>query len=156
MEKRSVAVIGYDGRAAGIAEPAGAIIEALHGRMPPGVDLTVLTGGSSDLARAWQGYDTVIVTDRLTPAGSPGAVRVWDVREVTAESAARFRDLVGPVVADAVEQGRGQSSLPPILLIVGVEGHPGGCGVGICPDVADGVRDAADWVLMQLAVRMAA
>jgi len=156
MERERVVVIGFDSRRAGLAEPPGAIVEALRGRMPEGVELHVVAGGAPDLAADWSGYDTVIVADRLAPAGSPGAVRVWDATDLSEESEAQFRRMNESALGGAIDSGRADGSLPAHLLVVGVEGRPGGCGVGVCPEVADGLRDAADWVLMQLAVRLAA
>lgn len=155
MDKPKAAVIGYDSHSAGEAEPPGAIVEALKGRLPHGVDLR-LADDAGELARLWRDYGAVIVADSLTPAGSPGMVRVWDARGLEPQTEAQFRQMNGVALDAAIARDRDEDALPDSLLVVGVEGRVGGCGVGICPEVAEGVREAVDWVLMQLAVRLAA
>ena len=127
-----------------------AVLDALRGGVPATVDLVGCEQEPSRLIDAWDGAAAAIVVDAAASGGDPGAVHRFDASD-TAVPVGVFRSSTHAFgVGDAVEISRALGSLPPHVLVYGVEGGDFGAGVGLSAAVQAAVARVTDSVLHDL------
>jgi hydrogenase maturation protease len=127
-----------------------AIVGALQGRLPPGVELVGCEQEPSRLMDAWEGAETVIVVDAAASGAAAGTVHRFDAA-AGAVPAGIFRSSTHAFgVGDAVEIARALGSLPPRVVVYGIEGGDFDAGVGLTASVEAAISRVADAVLRDL------
>ncbi|MEW6510168.1 MAG: hydrogenase maturation protease [Bacteroidota bacterium] len=103
------------------------------------VTVVEVSGEGSGLMEAWAGARQVIIVDAMFSGGVPGSIRRFDA---TAEEVPRryFHYSTHSFgVAEAIETARKLGTLPPHLLLYGIEGKEFGTGVGLSDPVVKSV-----------------
>lgn len=121
-------------------------------RSPEAEGLVVreLEGEATELMAAWEGAGTVLVIDAVQVGagdGAPGRVCRFDA--VASPLPAIFSPAAsshGLGLAEAVELSRRLGTLPPRLVVYGIEGEDFGPGEGLTPAVAAAVERVAEEV----------
>jgi hydrogenase maturation protease len=122
------------------------VVERLRGSLPDGVELLEREGEPTSLIDAWSGADAVWIADAVSSGAPPGTLHRLDAaeQELPAEV---FRTSIHHFgLAEAVELARAVGSLPPRLVVFGIEAGRLELGETLTPEVADAVRRAADAV----------
>jgi hydrogenase maturation protease len=127
-----------------------AVVGALRGRVPPGVDLVITDGEPTRLVEAWTGAALAVVVDavRARPP-HPGRVHRFVVdRPVT--GAARTASSHGLGLDDAVRLALALDRMPGRLIVHAIEAADLAQGTGLTPPVAAAVGTVASAVLSDL------
>jgi hydrogenase maturation protease len=90
-------------------------------RLDDGVEVLEMEGEPIDLIEAWRGAEHVLLADAVASGGEPGEVHRVDVAAgpVPARLAGPSTHALG--LAEAIELGRALESLPPRLILYGIE-----------------------------------
>ena len=127
-----------------------AVVDALAGLLPAAIEVVTCEQEPSRLIDAWEGTDVAIVVDAAASGSAPGAVHRFDAADV-AIPAGVFRSSTHAFgVGDAVEIARALGTLPPRVVVYGIEGGNFSAGTGLTTSVAAAVARVADSVLAEL------
>jgi hydrogenase maturation protease len=130
-----------------------AVLDHLRAAAPDGVRLTERDGEPTGLLSAWEGARLAVVVDAVVPAGAPGTLHRFEVRdgegEVPDRASRASSHALG--VGDAVRLARALGCLPARLVVLGVEAADLGDGPGLSAPVAAAVEPTADLVLAEIA-----
>jgi hydrogenase maturation protease len=127
-----------------------AVATRLDGRVPEGVAIVPCEQEPSRLIDAWHGTTAAIVIDASSSGAPAGTVHRFDA-STDAVPAGVFRSSTHAFgVNDAIELARALGTLPPRVLVYGVEGECFDAGVGLTPSVEAAVEEAAQAVLTDL------
>jgi len=124
-----------------------AVAERLRGRLPDGVELAECADEPTRLLDAWDGADAALVVDAVASGGEPGTVHRFDA---SAEPipARVFRSSTHAFgIAEAIELSRALGTLPPRIVVYGIEGAAFTAGEGLTVPVEAAVGRAAEAVL---------
>ena len=124
-----------------------AVAERLRGRLPEGVELAECADEPTRLLDAWDGADAALVVDAISSGGEPGTVHRFDA---SAEPipARVFRSSTHAFgIAEAIELSRALGTLPPRIVVYGIEGAAFTAGEGLTEPVEAAVGRAVDAVL---------
>jgi len=116
----------------------------------PGVEILERSGESLSLMECWNGFEDVILVDATAPSGSPGQVRVWNAHATRLPEDAFPCSTHAFGVREAVELARTLNSLPPMLLIYGIEGKQFFWGAPLSPEVERAVVYVTEQLVMRL------
>lgn len=112
-----------------------AVVDALRDLVPRGVELVADEQEPSRLIEMWDGADAAIVVDAAASGAEPGTVHRIDAA-VAAVPAGIFRSSTHAFgVGDAVEISRALGTLPPRVVVYGIEGGDFDAGTGLTPPV---------------------
>ncbi|MDO8362071.1 MAG: hydrogenase maturation protease [Actinomycetota bacterium] len=123
------------------------VLAALQPRFAgdPRVRLVELDGEPVRIVQSWAGCDAVIIVDAVRSNAPAGTIHRFGADEIHAAAgdgiALGGGHLLG--VADAIELARAMGTLPPSLLVIGIEGEQYGLGEGVGPAVAEACRAVA-------------
>jgi hydrogenase maturation protease len=111
--------------------------------------VTVLeeSGDGAALMEAWQGYETVILADAISSGAKPGTIVEIDVTKKKVPAKFFHYSTHAFSVAEAIELSRAMKTLPPRLVVFGVEGARFSAGVTISQGVQESVRQVVEKVL---------
>lgn len=126
------------------------VARRLRDRVPNGVGIVEASGEGAELMAAWEGSDTVVVIDAVQAGGAPGRVYRLDAHAEDIPRAFFNYSTHAFSVAEAVELARALRSLPPRLILYGVEGRIFDAGEGLSPGVEQAVDRVARRVLDDL------
>jgi hydrogenase maturation protease len=116
----------------------------------PGVRVCEHDGEPAGLLDLWADADRAYVADMVRSGAEPGTVHWVDVTEHDLPFDGGSNSSHHLSISEAVALARVLGRLPARLFLVGVEGARTAAGVGLTPEVADGVRDAAGRILADL------
>ncbi len=139
--------VGQPWRGDDAAGPA--VVQALEGRVPDGVGLSVVPTPVR-LADAWEGHDVVVVVDAVISAREPGSVSVIEVGADRLPARSGAGGTHGFGVAEAIELARATGRMPLRLVVVGIEAREFTLGSSLSPTVGAAVGPAAEQVLLVL------
>lgn len=115
---------------------AGAIVaERVRALLPEDVRVALLGGGLAGILEAWEGADAAVVVDAVCSGAPAGTVHRVDARSV-ALPAAHASSTHGLGLAQAVELARRLGTLPPQLVVLGIEAASFAPGDALSPPVA--------------------
>lgn len=105
-----------------------------------GVTVIEQSGEGAALMDAWKEVDNVFLVDAVSSGALPGTIyRIDAQREQLSKSLLPFSTHAFGV-AQAVELGRSMNSLPPKLIIFGIEGRNFGSGMNLSDEVLDSTQ----------------
>ncbi len=114
--------------------------------VPPEVTVLEQSGEGAALMEAWQGADVVILVDAASSGAEPGTIHRFEAQQQAIPSRFFHYSTHAFSVAEAVEMARALGSLPPRLLVYGIEGKSFAAGQELSPEAAQ----AADIVTAQI------
>ncbi|MEW5727137.1 MAG: hydrogenase maturation protease [Pseudomonadota bacterium] len=137
-------VIGVGHRFRGDDAAGPLVAERIAARALPGVEAIEHHGEGTDLMERWSGHDRVVVIDATCGGGEPGTIRQWDAMAAPLPAGLfpKHSHLFG--LAEAVEMARLLGRLPPVLLVIGIEGTAFAAGDAMTPAVARALADIVE------------
>ena len=127
-----------------------AVVRALSGTVPEGVEVIECEGEPVSLLSAWEGHARAIVVDATQSDAEPGTIR----RIIAADGplppalAGSSTHLLG--LADAVELARALKRLPAATIVYGIEGASFDTGMGLSEPVAAAAEKVAAAIRREL------
>jgi hydrogenase maturation protease len=104
------------------------------------------SGETASLMGLWQGAACVLLADAARSGADPGTVTRLDASSQALPAAFLHCSTHAFGVAEAVELARSLGSLPPRILIFGIEGVSFEHGAPLSPAVETGVRKAVEMI----------
>jgi hydrogenase maturation protease len=102
------------------------------------------SGEGAHLIEAWKGAETVIIVDAVSSGANPGSVYRFDAVAQRIPSKIFRHSSHAFSVVEAIELARTMSQLPPHLIVIGIEGQSYEAGVGLSPEVKQGVEEVVN------------
>ena len=106
-------------------------------------DVRESTGETASLMELWRGADVVLLADAAVSGAAAGTVTRLDASSRPLPSAFLHCSTHAFGVAEAVELARSLGSLPPRVIVFGIEGACFEHGAALSPEVEAGVIEAA-------------
>ncbi len=104
------------------------------------------SGEGAALMEAWQGFQNVIIVDAVSSGAKPGTIfRIGANKESVPKKFFHYSTHAFSV-GEAIELSRTMHTLPPRLVIFGIEGANFAAG----KDISDSVKQAANQVVEQI------
>jgi hydrogenase maturation protease len=150
------AVIGYGSAERGNGRAGVRAVRSLVGRTPRAVDLFESQAEATALLDVWKNYDFVIVADAVTSGERPGAVQIWEAQELIEDRAPLFAGRSPAGLSEAIELAIRHRTLPPALIVVGIETEWQKLDSSLSAEVLRGISDAADLILKTVSAPLAA
>lgn len=98
------------------------------------------SGEGASLMEAWSGADSVVVVDAARGGASPGTVYRFDATTDSIPSGFLHYSTHAFGVAEAIELARALGTLPPRLVLYGIEGGSFEAGLGLTEQVGAAVE----------------
>ena len=119
------------------------VVDRLRDTLPGDVELLEREGEPTSLIDAWADADAAWVVDAVSSGAPAGTLHRLDAgeHELPAELFRTSTHHFG--LAEAVELARAVGSLPPRLVVFGIEAGRLGLGQGLTPDVSEAAGHAA-------------
>ena len=115
-----------------------------------GVRVVALEGGASEVMAAWRDCDAAIIVDAVCSGAHGGHVHRFNASEEKLPSQLfRFSTHAFGVV-EAIELGRVLGTLPPKVIVYGIEGTNFNAGTDITPEVARAADDVVARVVNEV------
>lgn len=127
-----------------------AVVEALRGRTPGGVELVEWLRSPMGLIDLWQGRDLAVVVDAVSSQSLPGGLHRFDVGTGPLPPEAFQVSTHSVGLAETVELARTLVRLPRHIIVFGVEGRDFGLSSGLTPAVLKQVPVAAERILEEI------
>lgn len=108
------------------------------------------SGETASLMELWQGADSVLLADAAQSGREPGAVSRFNASTNPLPTEFLHCSTHAFGVAEAVELARSLGSLPPQVIVFGIEGVAFEHGAELSPEVAAGVEKAAGMIETEL------
>ena len=131
-----------------------AVVDALRGRVPTGVEVVPCELEPSRLIEAWSGATTAVVVDAVASGAEPGTLTRFDASEVAVPARAFRSSTHAFGIGEAIELARALGRLPQRIVVYGVEGAVFDAGEGLTPRVEAAIEPAALGVLDDLEKEM--
>jgi hydrogenase maturation protease len=127
-----------------------AVVERLRGRVPEGVGVAACEEEPTRLMDAWDGAEAVVIVDAVASGGEPGELHRFDA-SAAAVPARVFRSSTHAFgVGEAIELARALGTLPPEVLVYGIEGADFDAREGLSPRVEAAADRLANTILEEL------
>jgi hydrogenase maturation protease len=127
-----------------------AVVRALAGQLPPGVEVIMQSGEATALMNAWGDANVVILIDAVAVQGTPGKVYRIDANAMPLPAELFSRSTHDFGVAAAIELARTLGQLPSRVIVFGVEGQNFFDGEGLSPLVEQAASKMVDQVMSEL------
>jgi len=125
-------------------------VERLRARVPDGVPVLAVNGQATELMTAWQDCHTVIIIDAVSSGGAGGHIHRFEPIEAPLPTELfRFSTHAFGVV-EAIELGRALGTLPPRIIVYGVEGANFDSGTELTEPVAAAVDTVVERVVQDI------
>jgi hydrogenase maturation protease len=108
-----------------------------------------MSGEGTQLMASWQGASTVVLVDAVRSNSSPGCIYRFDASHQPVPSAFFHYSTHAFSVAEAVELSRTLGSLPPRLIIYGIEGQNFAAGTELSPAVAMALSEVSEKIMAE-------
>lgn len=118
----------------------------------PSVVVKEESGEGAALMEAWQGFENVILIDAVTSGAKPGTIHRLDVKAETISREFFHYSTHAFGVADAIEMARAMNTLPPKLLVYGIQGENFTAGTNISPVVQKAVKRIIEQIVSEVEV----
>jgi hydrogenase maturation protease len=141
--KSPALVIGVGNETRGDDGAGIVAIRLLRGKLLPGTRIIEASGEGAALMEAWQGAARVVLIDAVESGAEPGTIhRIDAARQKVPVRFFRYSTHAFSV-AEAVETARALGSLPPCLVIYGIEGARFTAGAPLSREVESATRAVA-------------
>jgi hydrogenase maturation protease len=126
-------------------DDAAGLLAARHAAALLPADVTVVEeeGEPTALLDRWRTADAAVVIDAVVSGARPGTVHRIDAAAGPVPSSLFGVSTHALSVADAIELARALKTLPPRIIVYGIEGENFEAGTVISPQVAAAVEDTA-------------
>lgn len=132
-------------------DAAGRHVARLLAESPPdGVTIHESTGTPDSLMDLWQDAAAVVLVDASQSGNPPGAIERFDVSTEPLPTSCLHCSTHAFGVAEAVELARSLGSLPPRVIVFGIEGISFEHGEKLSAEIEEAVPRAADLVEAEL------
>jgi hydrogenase maturation protease len=145
-----VVVIGVGNPLRGDDGAGPAVATLLSGRVPPGVEVLVLSGDSAELIEAWTGRRLALVADAVRSGAAAGTVHRVDAADGELPGLQPGSSTHGLGLAEALAMAGVLGRMPDRLLIFGIEGESFEAGSPPGAAVARGIEEAAGRILADI------
>lgn len=113
-------------------------------------DLVTLVGDMTAVLEAWKGRPAVVIVDAAWSGAPPGTLHRIDPRQQPLPPGGFLASSHGFNLADCLEMARLMSSLPPQVIILGIEGANFDYGTDLSPAVEQAVETATRMALNEV------
>jgi hydrogenase maturation protease len=120
-----------------------AVATRLRGRLPDDVEIVACEQEPTRLVDAWRGAEAAVVVDAVASGAEPGTLHRFDAAREPLPARAFRSSTHAFGIGDAIELSRALGSLPPHLVVYGIEGAAFTAGVGLSDAVAAAVDRVA-------------
>jgi hydrogenase maturation protease len=127
-----------------------AVAERLRGRLPEDVDVTECEQEPSRLIDAWRDAGAAVVVDAVASGAEPGTLHRFDPSRDSVPATVFRASTHAFGVGEAIELSRALGTLPPRVVVYGIEGADFDAGTGLTAPVAEAVERTAAAVLDDL------
>ena len=145
-----VCVIGVGNELLGDDAAGRAVARRLRSRLANGVRIIESDGDGTALIDAWQGAETVVLIDAVRSGAPPGTIHRFDAGTAPVPARLFHYSTHAVNVADAVELSRALGTLPPCVIVYGIEAGRFDAGAGLSPEVERAVEDVAERVQQEV------
>jgi hydrogenase maturation protease len=127
-----------------------AVLRRLRGKLPGGVSLLPPLTDPVRLVEAWEGADAAVVVDAMAPRGAPGRILRFDPTRgaLPVDMFASSSHSLG--VGHGIELARALRTLPPRIVVIGIEAADFAPRVGLTPEVDRAADRAVKAVIRQV------
>jgi hydrogenase maturation protease len=115
------------------------------------VALETLPGDGTHVMEAFQDAEKVILVDAVRSGGRPGTIYRFDAAAGAVPASFFHYSTHAFGLAEAVEMARALNTLPPEVVIFGVEGSSFGAGEPLSPEVRRAVAEVASRIAAEIA-----
>jgi len=122
------------------------VAREIHKKLVPSVTVKEESGEGAALMDLWQGYQNVIIVDAVSSGAKPGTIFKIDANIEMIPAKFFHYSTHAFSLTEAIELARTMNTLPPKLLVYGIEGANFSAGVDISPPV----KEAANQVIEQI------
>ncbi len=140
---RGAAVIGIGNRDRGDDAAGPAVLDSLRGRVPEDVAILEIGNDPLMLVDRWREFAKVILVDAVRTGAPPGTVHLFDARSLPPSLGSGAASTHGFGVREAIALGEALGTLPPVLMVLGIEAASFAPGSGLSQDVRRAVKSAA-------------
>jgi hydrogenase maturation protease len=136
-------VIGVGNAYRGDDGAGPAVAERLRGRLPDEVEVTACEQEPTRLIDAWRGADLAVIVDAVESGAQPGTLHRFDAGDAPIPESVFRSSTHAFGIGETIELSRALETLPPRVLVYGIEGAAFGAGVGLSGPVQTAVEQAA-------------
>ena len=122
------------------------VAREIHKKLIPSVTVKEESGEGAALMEAWQGFQNVIIVDAVSSGAKSGTIFKIEANKKIVPAKFFHYSTHAFSLAEAIELARTMNTLPPKLLVYGIEGVNFTAGVDISPPV----KEAANHVIEQI------
>ena len=115
-----------------------------------GIQAHESSGETASLMDLWQGADCVVLVDVSQSGTKPGDIERFDVSTEPLPTSFLHCSTHAFGVAEAVELARSLGSLPPRVIVFGIEGSSFEHGADLSKEIAEAVHRAADLIKAEI------
>ena len=126
------------------------VVHQIRNKQFPSVIVKEESGEGAALMEAWQGFQDVIIVDAVLSGAKPGTIFRIDTTKETVPTKFFHYSTHAFSVAEAIELARAMKTLPPELLIYGIEGADFSAGVSISHVVQESAKQVVKQILKKV------
>jgi hydrogenase maturation protease len=126
------------------------IARQIRNKQIPGVVVKEESGEGTALMEAWQGYENVIAIDAVSSSATPGTLFRIDANNETVPVKFFHYSTHAFSVAEAIELARAMKTLPPRLLVYGIEGANFNAGVNISHVMQESAKQVVEQIVKEI------
>jgi len=126
------------------------VARVLKTRKIPGVTILEESGEGASLMAAWEGAETVILVDAVASGEKPGKIYRIEAHQRTVPTDFFAKSTHDFGLAEAVEMSRTLDTLPPYIVIYGIEGKSFEQGMELAHDVAEAAREVVNRIISEI------
>ena len=119
------------------------VARRLRGRLPDSIRVLEQSGEATALMAAWEGAAHVLIVDATASGARPGLIQRFHIPDGPFPAHMRRRSTHDFGLPEAIELSRRLGTLPPRLVVYGIEGADLGHGHGLSQSVARAVPGVA-------------
>jgi hydrogenase maturation protease len=123
------------------------IAKAIREKKLPSVTVKEESGEGAALMEVWQGFENVIIVDAVSSGTKPGTIFKMEANKEIVPAKFFHYSTHAFSLAEAIELARTMNTLPPRLLVYGIEGANFTAGVDISPLVKESASQVIDQII---------
>jgi hydrogenase maturation protease len=108
------------------------------------------SGEGTALMEAWKGFETVILIDAISSASKPGTIVTIDAGKKNVPAKFFHYSTHAFSIAEAIELARELKTLPPHVLLFGIEGASFQAGVGLSRTVQESAKNVVSQIMQHI------
>ncbi len=123
------------------------IARAIREKQFPSITVKEESGEGVSMMESWKGFRNVILVDAVSSGAMPGTIFRIDAKKETVSNNFFHYSTHAFSVAEAVELARVMNSLPPSLIVYGIEGMNFTAGTTISANVRKAAKQVVDQII---------